>query len=422
MPANNFTSNYSRKIMDAFLIEFQGARVLSKTVNTQLLSGKFDPKSGTVVDFKRPHDFIAIETADGDISAATKNHLISGKASGTVQNYITVPTDWSNLQEATEFNSMREILRPAARRCATQLEINLGRFMMRNCGLVQGTVGTAVSTWAHVANSGALLASTGVPTDSPWNYIFNPFTQAGLADVQKGLTAADSLVSTAWEKAQVSSNLAGMRALTGVTLDSYTTDAAADRAGTLNAAPDLTYLTAKDTMTQVWALTGFGAGITLQAGDVLEISDTSRLNLDTRNAALDAAGAAIPFRAVVTADVTLAGGAGNVTVTGPALFETTGQYNTIAAALAGGEVVTALGAASTVHQPNLFYHQQAFGVGSVPIPKLFSTDTVAETEDGFSIRVSKYSSGDANRQSIRFDLLPAFAVFNPFFAGHGWGV
>jgi len=38
-----------------------------------------------------------------------------------------------------------------------------------------------------------------------------------------------------------------------------------------------------------------------------------------------------------------------------------------------------------------------------------------------SIRISKYSSGDANSQKIRFDLLPAYACFNPMMSGQGFG-
>ena len=89
---------------------------------------------------------------------------------------------------------------------------------------------------------------------------------------------------------------------------------------------------------------------------------------------------------------------------------------------ADGDVVDVLSADSTTFQPNLFYHPQAFSLASVKLPKLFSTDTTVTTEDGFSLRVSKYADGDANVQKVRFDLLPAFAVLNPFFAGHGYGV
>jgi hypothetical protein len=84
-------------------------------------------------------------------------------------------------------------------------------------------------------------------------------------------------------------------------------------------------------------------------------------------------------------------------------------------------VVTILGSASDTIQPNLFWHKKAFSVGSVPIKKLFSTDTIGTTEDGMQLRVSKYSDGDKNQQIVRVDFRPAYAVLNPFFAGHGFG-
>ena len=106
----------------------------------------------------------------------------------------------------------------------------------------------------------------------------------------------------------------------------------------------------------------------------------------------------------------------------PAIYEANGQYNTVDAAPANGAAVTVLSASATMYQPNLFYMKQAFGIGTVKLPKLYSTDTIATTSDGMSIRVSKYADGDANTQKIRFDLLPAYATFNPFMAGHGFGV
>ena len=86
-----------------------------------------------------------------------------------------------------------------------------------------------------------------------------------------------------------------------------------------------------------------------------------------------------------------------------------------------GDVVTILGAASTVKQPNLFWHPDAFSITSVPIEKLFSTDTIATTKDGLQFRISKYADGDANKQTIRFDFRPAYGTMSPFFAGQGFG-
>lgn len=420
--ANNFDSNFSRKLMQIFLEKFESSRVLSKSVNTQLLDGKFNPTSGTVVDFKRPHDYNAIETAGGDISQSTKSDIISGKASGTVQNYITVATEWANVDEALKLNQLDEILEPMATRIVTTLEKNFGQFMYKNCNLSYGTPGTRVSTWGHVAGAGSLMDSIGVPKDKSWYYAMNPFTVQALADAQKGIYN-DSLVKSAWERAQLPTSFGGMKAISSNALPTYTAGVGADRAGTLSGTPTATYVAHKDTMIQSLAVAGLQASGTVKAGEIVEVTGRYRLNLSTRDVVLGADGLPIKWRGVVTEDATLSGtGTGTLLVAGPAIREANGQYNTVDTALTSGDVITILNTAATLYQPNMFFHPDAFGIATVKLPKLYSTDTVGTTRDGFSIRVCKYADGDANTQKIRFDLLPAFACFNPFFAGQGFGV
>jgi len=209
-------------------------------------------------------------------------------------------------------------------------------------------------------------------------------------------------------------------ALSTNSLSSYTSGSTVDRTGALSAAPNATYLAAKDTMTQTLAIDALGTG-TIVAGDQVTIAGVNQLNISTRQVLLDAAGAPVPWVGTVLSTVTINTNAAEIVVSGAAIYEANGQYNTVDAAPANDAVVTILGAAGTVYQPNLFYTKQAFGLGTVKLPKLYSTDTVATTSDGMSIRISKYADGDANTQKIRFDLLPAYACFNPFFAGQGYG-
>lgn len=424
--ANDLTSNITRKLLRIFLKHFESNRVVTKTVDTQLFEGKFEPSSGDTVDIKRPHDYTSIETADGDISGDTKDDIISGKATATVQNYITQATEWANVEEALELDQLDRIIAPMSRRSVTTLETNLAKFMMKNSGLVQGVPGTAVTAWSDVAKSGALMSTIGVPSDMPWYYLINPFSQVVLADLQHALAnGRDSLVTTSWEKAQISRDFGGMQALTAQALGSYTNVTIADVAGTLASTPTATYVAAKDTMQQTLSITGLSA-VTIVAGTVLEVPTRFLLNQSTREPALDGAGAGIPWRGVVQADVALTGTADAVVVSSPGIFETlgtptrNGAYNTVVAALTSGDVINIISQSAATEQPNLFYHPQAFSVASVKLPKLFSTDTTVVTEDGFSLRVSKYSDGDANKQKVRFDLLPAFGTMNPWFAGHGW--
>lgn len=424
--ANNLSSNYGKKVMPIFLKMFENKRVLSKSVDTQLLSGRIKSDTGASVYFKRPHRFRTIETSGGDISAETKNSIQSGQAAGTVQNMITVPIEWSVLEEAIELNQLEEILAPAVDEMLTTLELNLGRFMYKNLGASYGTPGEAIATWGELAKVGKFAQTLGV--HSELYCAISPFTEGELADVQTGLSAGpDSFVGTAFEDATIRKNFAGMRVLSTDVLPTYTSgtlSAGANRAGAINGTPTATYVAHKDTMIQSIPVDGFGAGSdTIKAGEIVEITGKYNLSLSTREQIVGADGNPIKFRGVVTADVTLSSGAGTLLVAGPAISESDGQYNTISAALANDDVITIINpAASTVYQPNLWYAKQAIGLGSVAIPKLHSTDTRGYTRDGMSIRVSRYSDGDANTQTVRFDLLPAFACFNPFMGGQAFGV
>jgi hypothetical protein len=267
------------------------------------------------------------------------------------------------------------------------------------------------------------MDAIGIPMSEEKYFLMNPFTATALASAQSGLSASDNLVRTAWEQAQISRQFGGVMALTSTAVGTFTSSTGADRAGTLTAAPNATYVAAKDTMTQSLAVTAFQANMVVKAGELVTIAGVNRINLSTKQPLLDASGAAVAWTGVVTADVTLgASGEGTLVVAGPAIFEANGQYNTVTAAPGNGAVLTIVSATATTYQPNLFFTKQAFGIGSVKLPKLYSTDTIATTSDGMSIRVSKYADGDANTQKVRFDFLPAYATFNPFFAGQGFGV
>ena len=423
--ANNFDSNFTRKLAKIFLKAVETVRILSKNVDTQLLKGKFNPDSGADVDFKRPGDFTTKRTPTGDITSIGRSDIITGKATGTVQDYFTVDVDFDEADEAIKMGQIDKLLEPMATRIVTDVELDFAAFMMKNTALLSGVPGTPADSWVDIANAGAVMTSHGVPQSMPWFYTANPFTQTKLSNEQRSLGAggtAGKLVSDAQKKATITSMFAGFDSvMTATSLASYTNDAAADRAGTLTANPVVTYLGAKDTMTQALAVTAMGANAVVKAGETIQITGRNRLNLSTRQLILTNAGAAILWTATVTADVTLgAAGEGTLVCTGPAIFEAAGAFNTVDTAPVSGDVITRLGSASDVIQPNLFWHKEAFSIGSVPIKKLFSTDTIATTKDGLQFRISKYADGDANKQIIRIDFRPAYATLNPFFAGQGF--
>ena len=419
--ANDFSSNITRPLAKSFLKAFESERVISKNVNTQFISGAFNPSTGDTIDIKRPTDYKSSRTATGDISGGTAQSIITGKASAVVQDYFTVELDWNEADQAIKMDQLDELIAPAARRIVTDLELDFAAFAAKNAALLAGSVGSPVLTWDDVAEAGAIMDASGIPKDQMWCYAANPFTQRKLASNQRSL-GGETGSMTANQRATITDNFAGMKVMTANTLASYTTGTGADRAGTVSANPDVTYSTARNTMTQSIAVTAFQANLVVAAGETLIVTGRNRLNLSTRKVILDETGAPIVWSGTVVSAVTLgASGEGTLVVTGPAIYEATGAYNTTDSAVVSGDVVTLGGAASTIIQPNLFWHKDAFAIGSVPIEKLYSTDTLAKTSDGLQIRVSKGASIRENKQIVRFDLRPAFGVLNPFFAGKGFG-
>ncbi len=428
---NVLDNNTTVPLAKSFLKGFECQRVLTKTVDTQLLSGVFNPKSGTTADFRRPVDHKSDRTSGGDISSVAESDIIVGKATGTVQDYFTVHMDYDEVDEALKMDKLDELVGiPASERLIVDLELDFGAYMYKNCNLYYGTPGTAIDAWSDVAGADALMTSMGVPGNGERSYVMNPYVTTNLANVQSALAnGSDALVNTAWNNAQIAKKFGNMQAMTSAALASYTTGAltaGAERTGALSADPDVTYATAKNTMTQSLAVDGFGSGTdVIAAGSIVEITGVNRIGLSTRSAFTDATGGQVLYSGVVTADVTLSSGAGTLVVAGAAIYDaaSNNQYDTVSRAPVDNDVITIKNpAASTVYQPSMFYHKQAFGIGTVPLKKLYATDTIATTKDGMQIRVSKYSDGDANKQKVRFDLLPAYVTFNPFFAGQGYGV
>lgn len=428
---NEVSNNTTNKIARVFLPEFEKMRVVSKTVDTGTLMPEFTPQFGDKIRIKRPHQYKSIRTADGDLTGIDPNIIISGSAFAEVQDYITVQIDWTNREETLQLDQLREILQPAVEECVTELETSFQNFLIANSGLSTGTLGTPLTKWGDIANFYALMCSIGVPQSGDHYTVMNPFMTRNLADTQTGLASGDNrLVNTAWENAQISRNFGGMRALMSNSMSTYTSGTSSTRTGiVLTPAPTQTYGSQSQSMIQSFNMEGFSNDSTVQAGDIIEVTGRNRVNIKTRKTAFDQDGNPIPWRYTVVEENT-ANGSGQFTdilVTNSAIFEATGganptgQYDNIDSKIEIGDTVTILGNPSTVYQPSLFYHKSAAGIRSVRLPKLHTWDTVAETSDGISVRVTKYSDGLGNTQSIRFDLLPAFAMFNPLFCGTGWG-
>lgn len=420
--ANNLASNVSTIVLKSVLKGWDSDVVTLESVDKSIVDdGAINPETGDTIYVKRPLRVTTRRTADGDISSGTNNTIISGRAPAVVQDYITARIDYGQVEEALEMNQIDEMVGKAIReQLITDLETDFNAFILKNQSHQLGTAGTAISKWSDVAQVSAYCAEMGWPMGDVVAQI-NPFGVMNLADAQKGLLDTGR-AGTAWERAQITSDFGGVKAFRSNALAQFTSGT---YTGTIQlaSAPTQTYVSAKDTFTTTLALKGLTDTNTLTAGTVLRITGKYWLNQKTRQTARDDAGP-IEWTCVVkdTPSAAAGGGLMSVVVTGPAIFEASGAYNNLDAALDTDDVVTVIsGASGAVNKPNLFYHRQAYGFVTVKLPKLHSIDSTVASYKGITIRAHKYANGDGNRQYMRFDILPAYAAYNAMLSGRFWG-
>lgn len=426
--ANNLASNTMTKVLRGLAKGFESTRVLSKTVNTSLISGEHDATTGDTIYLKRFAEANAVETAGGDISAQPNSDIIAGRAAAVVQPYITTSATWTNKEEMLQLADLDDYLKPFAQRLVTQFELNLFTFMQKNSGLLVGTPGTAVTKWSDIAAANSLMDAMGIPVMDDAYYAMSPFTRQRLAQVQSGLAGGSNAnVDNAWEKAIITNDFGGIKALSSNSMKNYQAGASVLRTGTVSATPTATYVSVKDTMTQTLVLTGLTATTTdaVRAGDLIRITQASRtrINPHTKQIIFDAAGLPIQYTfVVVTGGNTDGAGTVSITVTAAAINEANGAYNNINTAITAGDTFALLGTANTVYQPNLFYHKNAFAVTTIRPPELKGgVETAYISKGGLTIRATKYANGDTNVQKMRFDIVPVFGVMNPQWAGNAFG-
>lgn len=417
--ANDYQSNTNKKLLKSFAKGFESSTVLTNTVSKQLVND-FDASTGGDygnVSMKRPPQYVPQRTADGDVTGST-NPVRTGKVQAEVSNYVTVYVENTQVEEALEADQLDQLLAPIAEDMVTEVESELGEFMANNAAHTTGDPDTAIAKWSDIANAGALLKDIGAPAGKRYGAI-DCFDETVLADLQTQL-GVNPQVNEAWANAVVKEGFAGLnQVLTTNNLPQYT--AGNDVTGiTLGATPAATYTAYKDTYRMSLTMAGFTATTgTLAKGTTLEFPATHLVNMRNRKT-LFKSGTAIPLTLTVLEDAT-ADGSGNITaqVSGAAIFESgvNAAFNTTNRALTSGDTVTIRETADAIYRPSLAYCEGFVGMGSVVLPKLHATDSMIMNHKGSSIRVHKFSDGAGNRNRYRFDMLPTFACFNPF-----WGV
>ncbi len=420
--ANSLSKNVVSDILRKFLKPWQNDTVSLNTINKSIIpKGSVNPRSGSTVQVKRPHQWKTERTAAGDISGGTRSDIVAATATATVQDYFTEHVEWTQLEEAIQLDQLDEILNPIRQKIITDIEVDINKFIKNNGAHFLGTVDTAVDSWGDIAQVNSFTKALGFPVGEIYAQV-GPYAVQDLADAQKGIFV-EGLAKSAWEQSIIPRNFGGVQAYVSNSLATHTVG---DHDGglQLQATPTQTYAAAKDTYQTTMVIKGCDTSVTgfLKKGDIVQVAARYWNQMQTKEQAAGRAGAGIAYTGVVDADANSDGsGFCTVVLNGPVITDGT-NYDTVSSAMATNDTVNILsGTASGTTVPNLFYHKDAFGCLTVDLAKLHSTDSMIANFGGMSIRIHKYSDGDANKQICRFDVLPAYASYNPLLAGRFYG-
>ena len=423
--ANSLDSNTAEKLVKQFAANFVSDGVLTQTCGKQVVED-FDASTGDKVSMKRPTRYVPQRTPDGDFTSKDFNPINTGKIQGEVGEYITIFTEMKDLEMALQLDqlgdgseNMNTLLGSAAYDMAVEYESDLGARMMKAAALSSGDVGTAISKWSDIATPGSLLDEIGAVKGNRYCAI-NSFAEQNLADFQTSL-GVNTEVSSALNDATIRRKFAGFdNVMTTNNLPSKTHGTESNDLAVAGA-PIQTYNKAKDTMQMTLSLKGGDNNGTLTAGQQLRITDKYFVNMRNHKIVLNSSGAQESFTCTVLEDAT-ADGAGNysVVVSGASIFETgvNGAYNTIAGLIAIDDVVEVLGTEDVTYRPNLAYcGPEFFGCGSVELKPLTNciSKVITDNNLGISIRLTMDSDIIGNRNFARWDILPTFVCYNPFF-------
>lgn len=421
--ANSLQSNINNKLLKSFVKEWESATVLTNTVSKQLVN-EFDESTGagSPVKMKRPVQYTPRRTADGDLTSLAANGIKVGSVFGQVSDdgYITVYLENTQVEEALETDQLDELIRPVAEDMVVTQESELAKYMTKNAALISGAPDTAIAKWSDVANAGALFKEIGAPSGKKYAAI-NSFDEVSLADLQTQL-GVNPDVNQAWAGAVVKNRFAGFdQVLTTNNLDEYTTGSEDGTGLALSATPTPLYTGYKDSYQMSITVTGLALSTAnvLREGQQLTFATRGLANMRNHKA-VRKSGAIVPLTVTVLSDVTSDGaGAATFNVSGCGIFESgiDNSFNTVTSALTSGDAITVNGTVATEYRPALAYCEGFVGMGSVVLPKLHATDSNIMNYKGTSIRVHRFSDGIGNKNRYRFDILPTFACFNPF-----WGM
>lgn len=332
---------------------------------------------------------------------------------GTVS--VTMDQTWSNkvsltaLDRTLSFDRYADmVIKPMARRAAERVEASIAA-LYPSFYWFDGTPGTVPSTFAALADAGAIFSDGGNAMGGRVA-VHSPAATAKLA-ATVAATYVNSNNKMALEKAMIG-NFAGFDNYQSVFAPTHTVGVATGTPLVNGASQNVTYLTAKDTWSQSLITDGWTnstAGI-LKAGDVITIAGVNAVNPNTKAST----GRLQTFTVLADAASGATTGPATLTISPPII--TSGAFQTVTAAPADNAAITVkTGTGGTGYRQSLLIDPAAIALATRPldIPSNEGLKTATTTGEFVTMSTSSWVDGNTLNEFMRFDMLWKPVVLDP---------
>lgn len=392
-------------ISKEFVRIMENELVLGRAVGTDTLENE-KTKSGGVVQVRRQMQYLG---QDNNLNlSAYEEDIIDGNVT------VTLDQTWSNkvsvgaIDRTLSFDRYsRQIIEPMAKRAAERIESSIAALYSQFYWF-DGTPGTIPSTFASIANAGAIMTDAGNMVNGRLGF-HSPACAAALSANIQGTFVNDNN-KKALENAIVG-QYAGFLNYQSAFVPTHTVGPLGGTPLVNGAAQSTTYLLARNTWTQTLVTDGWtaAAALRLRAGDIIRIANVFAVSPTTKQST----GRLQTFTVMADASSDASGNA-TLTISPPMIVS--GAFQTVSAAPADNAAITVVtGSASTAYRQSLLIDPQAIALVSRPldIPSGEGLKTSTITGNNVTVSVSSWVDGNTLNESMRFDMLWKPVVLDP---------
>ena len=359
---------------------------------------------GETISIRRPTDF----TVRTNATMATQD-VTEGKVALTVNQRRGVDFEFTSQDLTLKIGELGErVIKPAM----IQLANSVDTFLSGMYASVPNWVGTStkkIGSYSDFAKAPERMDELAVPQDTR-AAVLSPSDHWALLGSQTSLYIQDA-AKGAYRKGSLG-EIGGVDTFMSQNVLTHTAGTRTN--GTIGAsitAATVTYLSVKDSMTQVVALSGLGNAKTVNKGDVFTIADVYAVNPVTK--------ARLPFlKQFVAMEDKTADGSGNTNLTIYPAMIWSGAFQNVAVTTGvtdlNTKVVTWFSAAGAQDRQNLVFHKNAFALVMVPLVKPpGAVDVSRQSYKGTSVRVIPVYDGTNDVSKWRLDILFGGTAIDP---------